>query len=50
MAGLDNAAIATQMTVSENTVKTHVSNLLTKLEVPNRTLAAMWAIKHGYVG
>lgn len=46
--GLDNAAIAERLTVSENTVKTHVSNLLGKLEVPNRTLAAVWAIQHGY--
>jgi DNA-binding NarL/FixJ family response regulator len=46
--GLDNAAIAEEMTVSENTVKTHVGNLLSKLELPNRTQAAMWAIAHGY--
>lgn len=46
--GMDNAAIAEYLTVSDNTIKTHVSNLLTKLEVPNRTLAAVWAIQHGY--
>jgi DNA-binding NarL/FixJ family response regulator len=46
--GFDNAAIAENLTVSKNTVKTHVSNLLAKLDVPNRTLAAVWAIQHGY--
>ncbi|MGA9531369.1 MAG: response regulator transcription factor [Anaerolineales bacterium] len=47
--GMDNAAIAERMTISDNTVKSHVSHLLAKLQVPNRTLAAVWAIDHGMV-
>ncbi len=46
--GLDNHTIGRQLTISENTVKTHVSNLLGKLQLPNRTLAAAWAIEHGF--
>jgi DNA-binding NarL/FixJ family response regulator len=33
--------------VSEKTVKTHVSNLLTKLNLPSRTQAALYALKEG---
>jgi ATP/maltotriose-dependent transcriptional regulator MalT len=37
--GLSNREIADKLYVSENTVKTHVSNLLVKLQVKRRTQA-----------
>lgn len=45
--GRSNREIAEAMVVSEKTVKTHVSNLLSKLGVEDRTQAAIWALKHG---
>ena len=45
--GLSNREIAEQMVISEKTVKTHVSNLLDKLGLEDRTRAAIWAMKHG---
>lgn len=45
--GLSNREIAEQMVISEKTVKTHVSNLLDKLNLDDRTRAAIWALKHG---
>ena len=45
--GLSNKDIATRLVVSEKTVKTHVSNLLTKLSLPSRTQAALYALKEG---
>ncbi len=45
--GLTNREIAGKMVVSEKTVKTHVSNLLDKLDLEDRTRAAIWALKHG---
>jgi NarL family two-component system response regulator LiaR len=45
--GLTNHEIAEEMVISEKTVKTHVSNLLDKLGLEDRTRAAIWALKHG---
>ena len=45
--GMNNREIAETMIISEKTVKTHVSNLLGKLAVEDRTQAAIWALKHG---
>jgi NarL family two-component system response regulator LiaR len=45
--GLTNREIAENMVISEKTVKTHVSNLLDKLGLEDRTRAAIWALKHG---
>lgn len=45
--GMNNHEIAEQMVISEKTVKTHVSNVLGKLGVEDRTQAAIWALKHG---
>ena len=45
--GLTNREIAEKMVISEKTVKTHVSNLLDKLNLEDRTRAAIWALKHG---
>ncbi len=44
--GLTNREIAEKMVISEKTVKTHVSNLLGKLGLEDRTQAAIWAFKH----
>ena len=46
-AGMNNRQIAGHMIISEKTVKTHVSNILSKLGLEDRTQAAIWAIKHG---
>jgi DNA-binding NarL/FixJ family response regulator len=45
--GIDNAGIATRLHISQNTVKNHVSSVLGKLDVDNRTQAAVQAIRHG---
>jgi DNA-binding CsgD family transcriptional regulator len=45
-----NAAIAARLHISEKTVKKHVSNILGKLEVPDRTKAAVLAWQQGLVG
>lgn len=44
--GLTNREIAERMIISEKTVKTHVSNVLGKLGLEDRTQAAIWALKH----
>jgi DNA-binding NarL/FixJ family response regulator len=43
--GLSNKAIAKKMSLSENTVKYHLKNILQKLHVHNRTEAAAYAIR-----
>ena len=45
--GLSNAAIAEACTISEKTVKKHVSNILSKLHLLDRTQAAVLAWKQG---
>jgi two-component system nitrate/nitrite response regulator NarL len=42
-AGLSNRAIASKLDVAEATVKVHVRALLTRINVDNRTQAALWA-------
>ncbi|MDR1606424.1 MAG: response regulator transcription factor [Streptococcaceae bacterium] len=44
--GLSNQEIAAALYISLKTVKTHVSNILSKLQVDDRTQAAIYAIKH----
>ena len=46
--GLDNAAIAQSLSLSPNTIKTHVRHIFEKLQVSDRTQAALWAVRHGY--
>ncbi|CAN5825300.1 response regulator transcription factor [soil metagenome] len=48
--GLTNRLIARRLGVAEKTVKTHVSNVLAKLGVTDRTQAALWAVRHGVTG
>lgn len=45
--GKSNREIANELVISEKTVKTHVSNILSKLQLDDRTQAAIYAIKHG---
>jgi NarL family two-component system response regulator LiaR len=49
VAGLSNGDIAARLYLSIGTVRLHVSNILAKLEVPNRTAAAMLAVEHHLV-
>jgi DNA-binding NarL/FixJ family response regulator len=47
--GRSNREIARALVVSEKTVKTHVSNVLMKLGVADRTQAALYAVRHDVV-
>ena len=47
--GLSNQDIADQLFISHNTVKGHVSNILSKLHLADRTQAAVYAWKEGIV-
>ena len=47
--GLYNKEIADRLTISEKTVKNHVSNIFRKIDVSDRTQAAVYAIRSGYV-
>ncbi|MET3292380.1 UNVERIFIED_CONTAM: DNA-binding NarL/FixJ family response regulator [Brevibacillus sp. OAP136] len=47
--GCSNKEIAAVLVIAEKTVKTHVSSILGKLNLSDRTQAALYAIKHGYV-
>jgi NarL family two-component system response regulator LiaR len=47
--GLSNSEIAAHLVISENTVKGHVSNILSKLQLADRTQAAVYAWQKGIV-
>jgi DNA-binding NarL/FixJ family response regulator len=47
--GLTNSQIAEKLVISENTVKGHVSNILSKLHLADRTQAAVFAWREGIV-
>jgi len=44
--GVSNRKIASFLGISTNTVKTHIYNIYSKIKVPNRLQAALWAAKH----
>jgi DNA-binding NarL/FixJ family response regulator len=47
--GLDNAQIAERMEISQRTARAHVSSVLERLGVENRTQAAVAAIRSGWI-
>jgi DNA-binding NarL/FixJ family response regulator len=47
--GRSNKVIALELGVAEKTVKTHVSHILGKLDLTDRTQAAVYAVRHGLV-
>ncbi len=47
--GLTNPEIAASLSVGEGTVRFHVSNILTKLQLENRTQAVLYALRKGMV-
>lgn len=48
--GCSNARIAERLVISERTVKSHVNNILGKLQVTDRTQAAIYAWREGIMG
>ena len=47
--GKTTAHIAAALVVTENTVRTHIGNLLGKLSLESREAAIAWAWKHGFI-
>ena len=47
--GLSNREVAKSLAISVETVKEHVQNILRKLDVNDRTQAAVWALKQGLI-
>jgi NarL family two-component system response regulator LiaR len=47
--GQTNREIAESLVITEQTVKTHVGNILTKLQLEHRTQAAIYALKKGFI-
>jgi len=45
--GLSNQQIAEDLVISERTARTHISNILAKLHLANRTQAALYALRQG---
>ena len=45
--GCSNREIGFSLRISIETVKEHVQNIMRKLDVPDRTAAAFWAVKRG---
>jgi NarL family two-component system response regulator LiaR len=48
--GLSNRQIAGELVISVTTVKSHVSSILDKLHLEDRTQAAIYALRHGLAG
>lgn len=46
--GLTNREIAERLVISERTVRTHISRILDKLNLINRTQVALYALRHGW--
>ena len=47
--GLSNKEVGTSLGISVETVKEHVQNILRKIDATDRTQAAVWAVKQGFV-
>ena len=47
--GLSNREVGKALEISVETVKEHVQNILRKLNVNDRTQAAVWAVRSGYI-
>jgi len=47
--GMSNDEIANRLFISDKTVKTHVSNILRKLNLSHRTQAALYAVNHNLI-
>jgi DNA-binding NarL/FixJ family response regulator len=47
-AGMPNKRIAMRLEISEKTVKTHLTSIFQRIDVSDRTQAALWATRHGY--
>ena len=47
--GMENAEIASELGISPRTAKNHVSNILTKLGLPSRVQAAVYAVRQGVI-
>nr|WP_218036855.1 response regulator transcription factor [Bacillus thuringiensis] len=47
--GMSNKEIASVLVITEKTVKAHVSSILSKLNLSDRTQAALYAVKNGIV-
>jgi DNA-binding NarL/FixJ family response regulator len=47
--GMSNKEIATRLVISEKTVKNHVANIFSKLQVNDRTQAILYALRRGLV-
>jgi DNA-binding NarL/FixJ family response regulator len=47
--GLDNSQIALELGISQRTARAHVSSVLERLGVENRTQAAVTAVRRGYI-
>ena len=47
--GLSNQEVASRLDIRERTVSTHVSNILNKLHLANRTQATLYALKEGLI-
>lgn len=48
--GMSNREIGRELSIAEKTVKTHVSNILAKLHLADRTQAALYAVREGLAG
>ena len=47
--GITNKQVAYALTISEQTVKNHMSSILRKLSVNDRTQAVVYAMRHGWI-
>lgn len=46
--GIDNQGIAEKLSITKNTLKTHTRKIYSKLDVSDRSQAAIWALRNGF--